>query len=94
MAGHKDEIITFKVETALAQALRRTSNRSEFIRNAVLSALDHMCPLCQGTGILTPSQKTHWEEFAKSHSVEQCEACAAVHIVCGRGKARKLHGGP
>ncbi len=24
----------------------------------------------------------HWEEFAKSHSLSQCEDCHAVRLVC------------
>ena len=54
MLHNKDEVISFKVGAALARVIRRLPNRSEFIRAAVLSALDHACPLCQGTGLLCP----------------------------------------
>jgi hypothetical protein len=78
----KEEIITFKADAGLARALRGVPNRSEFIRTAILHALDSVCPLCGGTGILTPDQKRHWEEFSRDHRVEECSRCHAVHLVC------------
>jgi hypothetical protein len=78
----KQEIITFKVDKALWTALEGVANRSEFIRTAILAALDSSCPLCRGTGMLTPEQRRHWGEFSKRHSVEQCEDCHAVRLVC------------
>jgi hypothetical protein len=67
MSSHKDEVITFKAEASLAEAIRNLPNRSAFIRAAILSALDHACPLCQGTGIMTPEQKRHWDTFSETH---------------------------
>ena len=78
----KQEIVTFKVDQALWQAMEGIPNRSEFIRSAILRALDNACPLCKGTGSLTPDQRRHWEAFAEKHVVEQCEDCHAVHLVC------------
>jgi hypothetical protein len=63
MAGRK-EIITFKVDESLAAAMHGIPNRSAFIRSAILSALNGSCPLCKGTGILTPEQKKNWDQFA------------------------------
>jgi hypothetical protein len=81
----KDEVITFKAGASLAQAIRRMPNRSEFIRAAILSAMDNVCPLCQGTGILTPEQKKHWVSFARDHQVIQCRDCDAVYLQCDTG---------
>jgi len=78
----KQEIITFKVDKTLWNALEGVSNRSEFIRTAILAALDSTCPLCLGSGVLTPDQRRHWAEFSKGHSVQQCENCHAVRLVC------------
>jgi hypothetical protein len=78
----KEEVITFKVDESLAEAMGGIRNRSEFIRRAILSALDSTCPLCQGTGILTPSQQKHWEEFSRHHHVEQCKSCNETRLVC------------
>lgn len=78
----KEEIITFKVDEALSEKLSGISNRSDFIRRAILSALDSVCPLCFGTGVLTPEQKQHWEEFSRTHSVQECSTCHANYIIC------------
>jgi metal-responsive CopG/Arc/MetJ family transcriptional regulator len=78
----KHEIITFKVDEPLREAMKGIPNRSEFIRAAILSALDNICPLCKGNGILTPDQRKHWDEFAKHHALTECEDCHAVHLVC------------
>ncbi|MBN1838172.1 MAG: CopG family transcriptional regulator [Spirochaetales bacterium] len=86
-AQTKDEVITFKVEPHLAELLRRMPNRSQFIRSAILSSLDHLCPLCQGLGILSPDQKRHWEEFAEHHGVAQCEECGSVVLLCDARKS-------
>lgn len=78
----KDEIITFKVEPHLAEILKRMPNRSQFIRSAILSSLNHICPLCQGLGILSPDQKQHWQEFSQHHGIGECKECGSVVLVC------------
>ncbi len=80
----KSDIITFKADKSLTEALEGIPNRSRFIRAAVLAALDSTCPLCKGTGIMTPNQRRHWESFAADHEVEQCEDCHELHLVCAR----------
>jgi hypothetical protein len=81
----KSDLISFKVEPSLAEAIERLPNRSEFIRKAVLAALRSTCPLCQGIGVLTPEQRSHWDRFTRRHTVERCEDCNAVHLHCGCG---------
>lgn len=82
MSNSKTEIITFKADQSLVEALKSIENRSEFIRNALLAALENTCPLCSGSGILTPSQKKHWEAFSEGHSVKECGVCHEFHLVC------------
>jgi len=89
MNKNKTEIITFKADESLLEALKGVSNRSEFIRNAVLNALDSVCPLCKGTGIMTPSQKEHWKSFARDHAVEECHDCHELYLVCSHEKEDK-----
>jgi len=79
---HLECVITFKADATLMAAMKRIPNRSEFIRAAILAALDSHCPLCGGTGVLTPRQKTHWEIFAKHHLLRECQDCHEVHLVC------------
>jgi hypothetical protein len=78
----KQEIITFKVDRDLLEAIKGIPNRSEFIRGAIVSALGVLCPLCNGSGMLSPNQKRHWDEFATNHSIKRCEDCDASVLVC------------
>jgi metal-responsive CopG/Arc/MetJ family transcriptional regulator len=82
MARNKAEIVTFKVDDTLLEAMKGIPNRSEFIRTAILAALENVCPLCKGTGILTPNQKQHWEDFAREHAVRECGECHELHLTC------------
>ena len=81
MKHHKSDIITFKAEPSLVDALARVPNRSEFIRSALLAALENTCPLCQGTGFLTPKQRRHLEDFMGEHKIEECHDCHEIHLV-------------
>jgi hypothetical protein len=91
MPSHKSEIITFKADRALLQAMQGLPNRSEFIRAAVLAALDSACPLCRGTGILSAQQRQHWSTFARSHTVQECNDCHEWHLVCGQGAPQETN---
>ncbi len=82
MSTRKQEIITLKVDASLIEALQGIDNRSAFIRSAILSALDSVCPLCKGSGILTPDQRAHWNSFKTNHTFEECQDCHAIHLVC------------
>ncbi len=78
----KAETITFKVDESLAEAMAGIRNRSEFIRTAILSALGNACPVCNGTGTLSASQRQHWDEFARHHHLHTCNDCREPHMVC------------
>lgn len=95
MTSHrrKDEIITFKADEPLREAMAGITNRSEFIRAAILAALDSTCPLCKGSGILTPDQRKHWLSFTEHHAVTECEDCHAVHLVCDADSSADQHKG-
>jgi hypothetical protein len=85
----RQRILTFKADAPLVAAMEGIHNRSEFIRSAILAALDGVCPLCQGTGVLSPGQRRHWQEFSRSHAVETCDDCHESRLVC----AADPHGG-
>jgi hypothetical protein len=78
----KDEIVTFKVDAELADALRAVENRSAFIREALRNAIAGSCPLCQGSGTMTLAQRRHWEAFVEDHEVRRCADCHEAHLVC------------
>jgi hypothetical protein len=86
----KQEVITFKADESLAKLLRKIPNRSEFIRSALLSALEESCPLCKGLGIFTPNQKQHWLAFSRMHSLKECEDCHSLHLVCEHEKEKPV----
>ncbi len=87
----KEEIITFKVDEGLASAMTGIPNRSEFIRSAIMAALDSTCPLCRGSGIMTPDQLIHWREIAKSHTVRECAECHALTLECSSRGTHHVH---
>ena len=91
MSKEKLDIITFKVPESLREAMKGIPNRSEFIRTAVVAALDSLCPLCKGTGVIMPNQRHHWDMFASDHHLEECETCNAVHVVCDRNPHEGVH---
>lgn len=91
MTDEIQKVITFKVPEALEEAMKGIPNRSEFIRTAILAALNQLCPLCKGSGILEPNQQKHWVEFTRDHSVEECVQCSALHLVCKGGHKDHSH---
>ena len=76
------EIVTFKMDKSIKKAMRGIQNRSAFIRSAILAALDHVCPFCQGTGVLTPHRKKHWNELVGHHKMKECGECHEHVFVC------------
>ena len=76
------EVITFKMDKSLKRMMRGIHNRSEFIRSAILAALDNVCPFCRGTGVLTPHRKKHWAQFSREHKLAECHECHETHPVC------------
>jgi len=78
----KQEIVSFKADKQLVDALNLIPNRSEFIRNAILRSMDNICPLCQGTGLLSPKQKEHWKDIQNHHRMVRCGDCHEVYLEC------------
>ncbi|HWR82046.1 MAG TPA: hypothetical protein VN285_01955 [Candidatus Deferrimicrobium sp.] len=78
----KSLVITFKADRSLAAAIRGMENRSKFIREAVFAALENVCPVCKGSGILTVNQMRHWDRFAEDHRLRECTGCHEEHLVC------------
>jgi hypothetical protein len=83
----KQDVITFKVDKELHEAIKDIPNRSQFIRSAILAALGSICPLCSGTGILTRKQKEHWDDFSIDHQIKTCRHCLERVVVCGHNPA-------
>ncbi len=78
----KADTVTFKVDPNLLEILQSMPNRSEFIRSAILNALDHACPLCGGSGVLSPKQRKCWEKFAEKHEIKKCAESDEIEFLC------------
>ncbi len=78
----KQDVITFKVDESLRELIQGIPNRSDFIRTALLAALESRCPFCKGSGVLTPKKREHWETFARKHRLKACDDCHELTIVC------------
>ncbi|MDK2972573.1 MAG: hypothetical protein PWP23_2328 [Candidatus Sumerlaeota bacterium] len=96
MASPKEDIITFKVDRHLAERIRGIENRSDFIRRAVLSALENTCPLCMGSGQLSETQRAFWIDFLKDHELQETADTHEMRLICkarqpAAGKGRRAH---
>ena len=89
--AHKGNIVTFKADQSLIDALDGIENRSEFIRTALLAAIDNLCPVCRGRGLLTPNQKKHWDTFATDHGIVECGDCHEFHLTCKHDHRPHVH---
>lgn len=88
---NKQQIVTFKADEAMLDALAGLPNRSEFIRSALLAALQNTCPLCRGRGLLTPNQIEHWQALASHHEMNECDDCHEYHLVCTSRPSGNVH---
>ena len=57
------EVVSFKADPELTRFLRRIPNRSEFIRTTLMAAFGHICPLCQGRGVLEQEEAERWRKL-------------------------------
>ena len=90
MSPSRHHIVTFKADNSLVAAMEGISNRSAFIRSAILAALDSACPLCLGTGVLSPNQRRHWQEFTEHHAVVKCQDCDEQRLICSADRRPNL----
>lgn len=81
-------VVTFKADPDLVSLLGRVRNRSEFIRSAILAASGEICPVCNGSGVLTSSRRRHWDAFLATHRLAECGSCHE-QVPCCHGKAVK-----
>jgi len=82
MGNVKHQVLTIRADADLLEAMKGISNRSEFVRNAILAALENICPFCRGSGIMKPNQKKHWEDLFQDHHFIECEICHELRLVC------------
>jgi len=71
-------MVTFRVPTELARALRELPNQTAFVEGALRSALGKTCPTCEGSG------RTRWTSVAvsdfKEHALPRLDRDDAVQL--------------
>ncbi len=76
----KNVIVTFKVEKRIAAHLATMTNKSQFIREALLKSMNHICPLCKGEGMIPHDE--HIKEFLNHHQIDSCCTCSGPVVTC------------
>ncbi|MFO0823964.1 MAG: ribbon-helix-helix domain-containing protein [Gemmataceae bacterium] len=89
MAGqNKTRQVGIKIEEELAEFLESLPNRSEFIRQAILTSLGKTCPLCDGCGVTPSGLTAHFQEIIAAHGEVCCRNCGqrdAIHFKAPSG---------
>jgi hypothetical protein len=101
---NKNQVVAFKVEPELADFLNSLSNKSDFIRKAVLAQFGMTCPLCTGSGFVPRGVHDHFKPVMAEHNKRPCEKCKSpvtVPLTAEGAPAADLkryeqflHGGP
>ena len=78
--------VTFKVDEELANLLKALPNRSEFIREAIMSRMAVPCPACGGSGRLSKRQALDVKALLETHYVGRCLNCGTrvTYTACAR----------
>ncbi len=77
MAKEKDKgvVVSFRVDSHLADVLNKTPDKSSFIRDLILRSFYDTCPVCRGRGVL-PKELSRWAaRQLKADKTAECECC-------------------
>ena len=94
LSDRRTVVMTFKVEPELADLLRRESNTSEFIRQAVRDRIGNICPLCGGNGRVTSLQHLAAEKLLTNHEQVRCTQCGNVEFAPCHTLDEHVHDAP
>lgn len=75
MATDKQVVVSFRVDSHLAEMLSRLPDKSAFIREAVLKRFYDVCPLCQGHGVLPSIVAGWWATRVAETNPRKCRCC-------------------
>jgi hypothetical protein len=100
----KSQIVAFKVEEELAEFLNKLTNKSAFIRKAIVAQLGMACPLCTGSGVVPRGIHEHYAPILAKNNIRKCDVCGEkltlpADIVHLKDEERSrleqfFHGGP
>ncbi len=87
--GQNSVTVTFKVDEELAKLLKALPNKSEFIREAIMSKMAVPCPACGGSGKMSKRQAMDIRALLESHYVGRCLNCGTkvTYTTCSQTKA-------
>jgi hypothetical protein len=71
----KTEVVAFKVEKELADLLNKVPNKSDFIRQAIVSHLGMACPLCNGRGVVPRGVHDYYAPLLSKMGQAHCDNC-------------------
>jgi hypothetical protein len=92
MAIDKQVVVSFRVDSHLAEMLSRLPDKSGFIRDAVLKRFYDVCPLCQGHGVLPGIVAGWWTKRVAETNPRKCRCCGyefPAELANTRGKRSK-----
>lgn len=77
MAKEKDKgvVVSFRVDSHLADVLNKVPDKSSFIRDVILRSFYETCPVCRGRGVL-PKELSRWAaKHLKADRAVECGCC-------------------
>jgi hypothetical protein len=71
----KDVVVSFRVDSHLADALNKVPDKSSFIRAVILRSFYETCPVCRGRAFL-PKELARWAaKQLKADRAVECSCC-------------------
>jgi hypothetical protein len=97
VARAKSVVVTFRVDSHLAEALERLPDKSAFIRRALTTTFHETCPACSGEGRVDCDAAKWLAEVLKKEGARKCQCCGSAFPPAsgsGRASATCVHCGP
>jgi len=74
-------VIAVRIEDELADLLNSLTNRSEFIRAAILARCILKCPLCAGRGAVAPEIANIFAPILRANRLVACGKCGVRETI-------------
>ena len=79
MSKNKSVVVTFRVDSHLAEALERIPDKSSFIREALVTKLHEPCPACNGEGRVDCDAAKWLAQVLADKGARTCECCGTAY---------------
>ena len=74
----KSVVVTFRVDSHLAEALDRLQDKSAFIRDALRRSFHDTCPACGGEGRVDCEAAEWMRDLLEREGARRCECCGSA----------------